>query len=98
MNIGTESSQLPITPVIALVPPGPLVTHTAAIYAMKRDKKANSSSTNVTAVLMTDCSQMENLVIVNDLTTTEIDNAVNYFKKLYSNEGRKEALFQMTPC
>ena len=60
------------------------------IDAMKRDKKANSSSTNITAVLMTDCSQMENLVIVNDLTTTEIDNAVNYFKKLYSNEGQRE--------
>ena len=31
INIGIESSQPPTTPVSALVPPGPVVTHTAAI-------------------------------------------------------------------
>ncbi|MHB9139009.1 MAG: hypothetical protein ACYC4Q_06365 [Victivallaceae bacterium] len=31
-NMGMESSQPPSTPVIAFVPPGPLVTHTAAIF------------------------------------------------------------------
>ena len=31
-NIGIESSHAPSTPVIAFVPPGPVVTHSTAIW------------------------------------------------------------------
>ena len=43
-NMGTESSQLSITPVTALVPPGPVVTQTAGSFPVARTYPSAASA------------------------------------------------------
>lgn len=59
------------------------------ISAMSKDKKqignGDGSIQAMSAVLMTDYSERENLILIHDLKISEIENAVQYFKNLYKN-------------
>lgn len=56
------------------------------IKAMKKDKKQIDK--NLTAVLMCDYTNTENLIVVRDVTENEIEFAFDYFKDLYKSNSK----------
>lgn len=53
------------------------------ISAMKKDKKQTSD--NLTAVLIGSYGDVANLIVVNDISINEVNDAVEYFRNIYTN-------------